>query len=124
MTQVRPTLLIVEDNELNRDILNEILKDEYKTYLAENGAEGLRLLRQHSAEIDLVLLDIEMPVMNGIETLEQIRKQQAFCNLPVMFLTADINEETMAAAERLGTVGYVKKPYIPQEFLEKVENVL
>ena len=88
MTQVRPTLLIVEDNELNRDILNEILKDEYKTYLAENGAEGLRLLRQHSAEIDLVLLDIEMPVMNGYDVLKAVRFDPELKDIPIIIITA------------------------------------
>ena len=116
-------ILVVDDDAMNLRMATFILgQKEYEVITAVSGQDCLDMLKTES--VDLILLDVEMPVMNGIETLEQIRKQQAFCNLPVMFLTADTNEETMAAAERLGAVGYVKKPYIPQEFLEKVGNVL
>ena len=116
-------ILVVDDDAMNLRMSTFILgQKEYEVITAASGQDCLDMLKTES--VDLILLDVEMPEMNGIETLEQIRKQQAFCNLPVMFLTADTNEETMAAAERLGAVGYVKKPYIPQEFLEKVGNVL
>ena len=111
MTQVRPTLLIVEDNELNRDILNEILKDEYKTYLAENGAEGLRLLRQHSAEIDLVLLDIEMPVMNGYDVLKAVRFDPELKDIPIIIITANDSVEEEVRCLKLGAKDFIRKPF-------------
>ena len=62
--------------------------------------------------------------MNGIKTLEIIRESKEFANLPVMFLTADATEETVIAAGKLNAVGYVKKPYEPNDFLERVERAL
>ncbi|MGN1085231.1 MAG: response regulator, partial [Lachnospiraceae bacterium] len=89
---------------------------------ASSGMECLTMLK--SRFVDLILLDVEMPIMNGIRTLEHIREQREWSSIPVMFLTADASEETVIAAGRLDAAGYVKKPYMPQDFLERVEKIL
>ena len=89
---------------------------------AMSGEECLEVLERE--QVDLILLDVEMPGMNGIATLEKIRQHKEYSSIPVMFLTADATEDTVIAAGRLGADGYIKKPYMPQDFLERVENVL
>ena len=68
----KSTVLIIEDNEINREILEAILDDDYNLLIAEIGKQGMELLSAHTADIDVVLLDIQMPVMNGYEVLEAV----------------------------------------------------
>lgn len=117
------TILVVDDDEMNLKMAQFILKrDGYTVITAFSGMECLTTLQ--SRTVDLILLDVEMPVMNGIETLEHIRKNEEFANIPVMFLTADATEDTVIAAGKLDAAGYVKKPYMPQDFLERVKKIL
>ena len=99
-----------------------ILKqNNYEVVLASSGSEGIGKIK--SEDIDLVLLDIEMPNMSGIETLQHIRMDSRFADLPVMFLTASGDKKDVMNAGSLGAVGYVKKPFEPQELLERVAKV-
>lgn len=117
------TILVVDDDEMNLKMAKFILEqNKYFVITASSGLECLRILQSKS--VDLILLDVEMPVMSGIRTLEHIREHEEFLNIPVMFLTADANEDTVIAAGKLDAVGYVKKPYMPQDFLERVEKVI
>ena len=117
------TILVVDDDELNLKMAKYILgQKNYVVITASSGMECLTILNNRN--VDLILLDVDMPVMNGIKTLEKIRKQEQLINIPVMFLTADASEETVIAAGRLDVSGYVKKPYMPRDFLERVEKVI
>ncbi|MGN0142361.1 MAG: response regulator [Roseburia sp.] len=118
------TILVVDDDEMNLKIARFILEqnNSYSVITASSGMECLTILQTKS--VDLILLDIEMPVMNGIKTLEYIREHKEFESIPVMFLTADASENTVITAGRLDIAGYVKKPYMPQDFLERVGKIL
>ncbi len=117
------TILVVDDDEMNLKIAKFILEQKkYVVITASSGMECLTLL--NSKVVDLILLDVEMPIMNGIQTLEHIREHKEFDSIPVMFLTADANEDTVIAAGKLDVAGYVKKPYMPQDFLERVEKIV
>lgn len=117
------TVLVVDDDSMNLKMASMILSRKgYAVQTASSGIECLRRLECKSA--DLVLLDVEMPGMNGIETLEEIRRMQGLNRLPVLFLTADVCDETIWAAERLGAAGCLQKPYQPQEFLACMEKLL
>ena len=83
---------------------------------AESGEEALDVLK--SEKIDMVLLDIAMPNMNGIETFEHMR--EASIDIPVIFLTASGDEDDVLDALSLGAINYLKKPYVPQELLKRV----
>ena len=93
-----------------------ILEKQYEVVLAESGERALYLLRNE--KIDLVLLDIAMPKMNGIETFERMKESSV--DIPVIFLTASGHEEDVMSAIRLGAVNYLKKPFQPQELLKRV----
>lgn len=95
-----------------------ILGKYYKILFAESGMEALEKLRNE--KVDLVLLDIEMPGMNGIETFERMKDFAA--EVPVIFLTASGQEDDVFSAIRLGAVNYLKKPFSPQELIKRVSQ--
>ena len=116
-------ILVVDDDAMNLKMACFILgQKSYPVITAMSGEECMEVLERE--RVDLILLDVEMPGMDGIATLEKIRQHKEYDSIPVMFLTADATEDTVNAAGRLGADGYIKKPYMPQDFLERVENVL
>jgi diguanylate cyclase (GGDEF)-like protein/PAS domain S-box-containing protein len=103
------SLLVVDDNELNRDMLGRRLQLEgYAVALAESGAQALRLIEQET--YDLVLLDVMMPEMNGLETLRRLRETHGPVELPVIMVTAKDQSEDVVEAFRLAANDYVTKP--------------
>ena len=109
-------ILVVDDDAMNLVRTKKILDKMYNIFLAESGSEALDILEEQ--DIDLVLLDIEMPGMNGIETF---RRMQRFpVKVPVIFLTASGDEEDVMNAIKLGAANYLKKPFFPQELLKRV----
>lgn len=113
-------ILVVDDDSMNLARTRIILSKEYDVILAESGAEALKLLG--TQEVDLVLLDIDMPEMNGMETFRNMKK--AGIKAPVIFLTASGLEEDVVDAINLGAVNYLKKPFRPQELIKRVSQEL
>lgn len=104
----KPSLLIVDDDATNLKYGNEILKDDYKVYLAPSGKRALLFLE--SKLPDLILLDVSMPDMNGYELIERIKQNPLWSNIPVIFLTAMEGREQEQEALELGAVDYIVKP--------------
>lgn len=94
-----------------------ILGKQYDVLLVESGEEALKTLR--TEQIDLILLDIAMPDMDGMETFERMKKECSI-KIPVIFLTASGYEDDVRTAIELGAVNYLKKPFFPQELLKRV----
>ncbi len=117
-------ILVVEDNEINRSLLCEILKPEYDTVEAENGREALSLLGQYAGDFSLILLDIVMPVMNGYEFLTAVKEDPKFCSIPVIVTTQNDGESEEVAALSCGAADFVAKPYKPQIILHRVANII
>lgn len=115
------TILVVDDDMMNLKMAQFALqKDSYDVITANSGAKCLDILRS-GAIVDLVLLDIEMPVMNGFQTFKYILNE--FSNVPVIFLTASGDKDDVLEVMRMGAVGYVKKPFRPEDLLERVTKV-
>ena len=95
---MRKTVLVVEDNLLNRSLLCQILADEYAVLEAENGQEALALLGQYGEGISLILLDIVMPVMDGYTFLKIIKADPAYAAIPVIVTTQNDAESDEVAA--------------------------
>ncbi|MBQ7520399.1 MAG: response regulator, partial [Clostridia bacterium] len=90
----RPQLvLVVDDQEINRDVLGLILEDDYDVIFAENGREALELMRERLDELSIVLLDLMMPVMNGFEVMEAVRADDQLRQVPIIVLTAEKSAE-------------------------------
>ena len=117
------TILVIDDDAMNLRMAEFILsKVNYKVLKADSGRKGIEILKQE--EVDLTLLDIEMPEMNGIETLELIRKDETICESKVMVLAASINDEIKEKMDGLGAVGYVGKPFMPADLQTQVAEAL
>lgn len=121
---MRKQILIVEDNELNRGILSEILSGDYQILEAENGQQGLDILRQHKGSIALILLDVMMPVMDGYTFLDRIRDDPELSLIPVIVMTQSDSESDEVAALTHGATDFVPKPYRPQVILHRVASLI
>ncbi len=117
-------ILVVEDNELNRAMLVEILAGQYATLEAENGQAALELLKKHKDDIALILLDIVMPVMDGYTFLDVIRKDPQLSLIPVIIMTQNNSEEAEVAALSHGATDFVPKPYRPQVILHRIASII
>ena len=116
-------ILVVDDDKTNLRITQLNLSQYgYDVFVAVTGMEAINLLRQE--EVDLILIDIEMPIMNGMKTLEMIRKKPGMSRIPVVFLTASADSETVIEACRLEAADYVVKPYIPRDLYNRIEKIL
>lgn len=124
MVYKKHTVLVIEDNEINRELLNEILSEEYNLYFAENGQVGLDLLREHRSTIDIVLLDLEMPVMNGYEVMEIVSKDPQLQSIPIVVITANEDAEEEVRCLKLHATEFLHKPYVPSIVHLRVEGLL
>ena len=121
--QLRRQVLVVEDQELNRDILGMILEDHYDVLYAENGAEALDIIREHPDSLSLVLLDLMMPVMDGFEVLARMRADEQLRRIPVIVLTAEKDAELRAL--QLGAADFITKPFdIHEIILARVARII
>ena len=104
----RPRVLVIDDDELARLVLTEILKDEFEVRTASSAAMGLEMARQETP--DIVLLDYKMPKMDGHEALAEIRQEPALADTPIVFVTADDRDDLEVNSIELGAVDFVTKP--------------
>ena len=118
-------ILVVDDDDMNLKMAEFILKKDMKdieVVLANTGMKAIDILQRET--IDLVLLDFQMPVMNGLKTLELIRKREDLKNIPVIFLTASSDRDTVVKAGMMGVADYIKKPFMPKDLVERVNKAL
>ncbi len=117
-------ILVVDDDEMNLHIARMILEKKLSCSVitATGGKQALEILERQF--ISLVLLDVLMPEMDGIETLEKIRSNEKFEDLPVIMLTATVDKDVIRKSINLGVTDYIKKPFLPNELLERVSKKL
>ncbi len=119
----RQTILIVDDAEMNRMMLSDMLGDQYDYVEAADGREALRILEKN-VSIDLILLDINMPEMNGFEVLEEMNRYHWIDEVPVIMITAEESVESMEHAYSLGVTDYIPRPFNVYIVRRRVENTL
>lgn len=107
----RDTILIFEDNPIDRAILVELFQSDYKILEAANGKEGIALLNKYYAQIALVLLDNLMPVMDGFAVLEHLKDRNIMSKIPFVMITGEYSPELEKKGYEYGIVSYLKKPY-------------
>lgn len=114
------TILLVDDNLDNVELLEEILGSQgYRTLRAQTGHDAVRLAANEQP--DLILLDIAMPVMDGMEVLHVLKSASSTSNIPVVFVTGIMeNERMLREIENHNVIGYIPKPVVITELLEKV----
>lgn len=117
------TLLVVDDQQINRLIAKEVLMElGFNVVLAKNGLEALDILEQ--SPVDLVLMDLYMPIMDGIETTVHIRASEKFKQLPIVALTADMNHEQLIHCLNAGMNDVIAKPLQPDVITSVVSRLL
>lgn len=115
------TVLVVDDDAMNLRMVEMMLKKkEYEVIKADSGQAALARLQDEP--VDLVLLDVEMPGMSGIETLDEIRSRQELSQIPVLFLSASEDMEEAVENGEYAVQGFIKKPILPQKLYERVEE--
>jgi two-component system, chemotaxis family, chemotaxis protein CheY len=119
-------ILIADDSETMRGAIKKIVimagVPVGDFYEAANGREALKLLE--SVWVDVILSDINMPEMNGIELLAEIKANEVFANIPVIFITTESSEARAEEARKLGVAGYIKKPFLPETIKMIIYEVL
>jgi len=120
----RETILIVDDIETNRIILENILQDSYEIIQAGSGIDATAMMLSGEASPSIVLLDIMMPEMDGYEVLEIMKSNPETVNIPVLFITAADSETNESKGLSLGAVDYISKPFNPEVVKVRVENHL
>ena len=120
----KSNVLIVDDAQINRELLEYILQDRYQVYQAENGAQAIEMIESHERIYRLMLLDIQMPVMDGFDVLEYMGKKKLLKDLPVIVISGDSSDSAILHAYKLGAVDYFSKPFSPEIVLSRVHNIL
>lgn len=118
------TVLIVDDLEINRVSLGCIFESSYRVIMAENGQVALEVLAANPGKIDIILLDLMMPVMDGTTFLEHKRNIPQIAGIPVIIITADDTTKRQVQALELGADDYIVKPFVPEIAIRRVKNVL
>lgn len=115
-------ILAVDDNSVNLSVIELILQKDYEVIPMLSGKRAVKFLGRQAA--DLVLLDVQMPEMNGVETLKELRGLENGKNIPVIFLTGTEDAEAAAEGERLGIVDYITKPFDNEDLKTRIARVL
>ena len=115
-------ILAVDDNAVNLATIEQTLEDEYDVIPMIAGARAIKYLSR--AKADLMLLDVQMPEMDGVQTLEEIRKLDNGQTLPVIFLTAANDEDVAQQGSKLGIVDYIVNPFDGADLKRRIQQVL
>ena len=120
----KPSILIVDDSEMNRAILNEMLKDEYRILEADNGRTALDMVDRYGDELSLVLLDIIMPGVNGFEVLGELSRRSVADSLPVVMISSEDSDDVVLRAYELGASDYINRPFNARVVRRRVSNTI
>jgi len=114
------TIYIVDDSDTNLAMAEEALEDYFRILTLPSAAKMFTLLEKIIP--DLILLDIEMPEMNGFDALERLKASSSWSSIPVIFLTGTKSDSIEEKSKKLGAVGLVSKPFSPPELLDLVNS--
>ncbi len=117
-------ILIADDSEMNRSILIDMLGDEFDFIEAENGKEALSILKKRSAEIDLLLLDIMMPEMDGLDVLRQMNASHEIVSTPVIVISAETDPDKIKEVYDLGVTDFIGRPFDEAIVWHRVTNTI
>ena len=117
-------ILIVDDSEINREILAAMLEKTYEIDMAKDGQEAIEILEKKWETYQIVLLDLNMPVMNGYEVLKVMEEKQWLDSLPVICISAETSEASIGKAYELGATDYFTRPFDTAVVLRRVQNTI
>jgi len=116
------TVFVVDDSDTNLMTAEEALEDHYQVMTIPSAAKMFVFLEKFAP--DIILLDIQMPEMNGFEALERLKANPSYAAIPVIFLTGYIDDDVQARSRELGAVDIITKPFSASALLERIETYL
>ncbi|HRW63456.1 MAG TPA: response regulator, partial [Bacteroidales bacterium] len=117
------TILIVDDSESIREVVSFTLENEgYKVLIGIDGKDALKFL--DGSSIDLIITDLHMPEMDGIELIKNVRKMEAYKRIPILFLTTESQVSKKMEAKEAGATGWIIKPFVPAKLIDALKKVL
>jgi len=117
-------VLVVDDHDINRELAHRLLKNEgAATYVVENGLEACRWLRMHPEAVDIVLMDVQMPIMDGGTATRIIREDERWRDLPILALSAGVFKEEQEAALAAGMNDFLAKPFLIEDMVAKIKQL-
>lgn len=117
-------ILIIDDDEINREILAGIFSPHYEIVTVANGVQGLEAAQKYRRNLSAVLLDMMMPEMNGIQVLQELNKTDFISKIPVFMITAETSSTVMKEAYSLGVMDVINKPVIPYVVFRRIQSVV
>ena len=120
MNKLKRYILIADDEYINQEILKEILSSQYEALIANNGLEVMRTLEESTKPISLILLDLNMPLMDGFSVIKRIKKSDIYKDIPIIVITGDKNSELEALT--LGAVDFITKPFVNEIIMARVNR--
>ncbi len=120
----KPLLLVIDDSFMNREILSEMLKDNYDVIEAEDGQGGIAQLEKHGSDISLVLLDIVMPGLSGFDVLLTMTRRSWIEDIPVIMISSEDSDEVVLRAYELGASDYISRPFDARIVRQRVSNIM
>lgn len=120
----KKNILLVNGNEAVQKLLTDLLKMDYKCISVENRDEGLLYLEKNGAEIDLIIIDLEIPALKGLEMLSCVEKNNSYKNIPVLIMTSLDQTENITHAFDIGADDIISKPLNPDIVKKRVDNML
>lgn len=124
LEQIKQQVLIVDDSDLNREILAEMLKDDFRILEASTGEECIQLIEQYGTGISIVLLDIVMPVMDGYDVLKYMGRNHWIEDIPVIMISGEGSENFIRKAYELGVSDYISRPFDMKVVYQRVVNTI
>ena len=121
---MKSRVLIVDDMEINRDILEEILEDDYETLTAENGLEAIKIIQNNKDNLSLILLDLMMPVLDGFGVLNHLKDNSLIGKIPVVVISGDNSSENERKCFEYKIVDFIRKPFNEALVKLRVRNVI
>jgi putative two-component system response regulator len=121
---IKPKILIVDDSDMNREILTEILKQDYELLEAENGEVALRMLEQYGTGIALVMLDLVMPKMDGFQVLMVMNERRLLEDIPVIMISSADSGKYISEAYGFGVSDYIRRPFDARVVYQRVLNTI
>ncbi|HAJ33639.1 MAG TPA: response regulator [Candidatus Atribacteria bacterium] len=119
----RKKILVVDDDKKNRYLISFLLeKNAFEVIVATNGLEGIEAVKKQ--QVDLIIMDIKMPKMNGYEATKRIRRLKKYKSIPIIALTSYAMMEDRKKAIKAGCTGYISKPINLETFLEEIKKCL
>ena len=120
----KPKVLIVDDAAINREVLAEILQNEYNIVQADGGASGMEIIKEYGTELSAVLLDLMMPVVNGFDVLRFMNENGYIEDIPVIVISGDESESSVRSAYEYGIADYINRPFDAKVVYKRVSNTI